>query len=207
LLFLSATYLIGYKTANSGLFLHNLENKIVVMATQVSTLILIHLTGTGSVFYRQYVLKSVPNTLSKIHKFRLCVTEFVWTKLVLYVQEVLTLYKKCFVYLHQKLGFTPFFNYIRYFWVNIIRLQSKTILGHMNSIGCCCCCLPCNHCSIWTWVVEEILAFLVVGCVLRTAGSPFIWNYADPLTSLELLNYYLTLAMSSGRFCILCHST
>ena len=28
------------------------------------------------------------------------------------------------------------------------------------------------------------------------------WNYADPLTSLELLNYYLTLAMSSGRFCI-----
>ena len=27
-----------------------------------------------------------------------------------------------------------------------------------------------------------------------------MWNYADPLTSLELLNYYLTLAMSSGRF-------
>ena len=23
----------------------------------------------------------------------------------------------------------------------------------------CCCCLPCNHCSNWTWVVEEILAF------------------------------------------------
>ena len=21
------------------------------------------------------------------------------------------------------------------------------------------CCLPCNHCSNWTWVVEEILAF------------------------------------------------
>ena len=20
----------------------------------------------------------------------------------------------------------------------------------------CCCCLPCNHFSIWTWVVEEI---------------------------------------------------
>ena len=18
----------------------------------------------------------------------------------------------------------------------------------------CCCCLPCNHCSNWTWVVE-----------------------------------------------------
>ena len=27
------------------------------------------------------------------------------------------------------------FNYIRYFWVNIVRLQSKIILGHMNSIG------------------------------------------------------------------------
>ena len=48
---------------------------------------------------------------------------------------------------------------------------------------------------------------LVLGCVLRTAGSSIIWNYADPLTSLELLNYYLTLAMSSGRFGILCHST
>ena len=43
--------------------------------------------------------------------------------------------------------------------------------------------------------VEEILAFLVLGCVLRTAGSSFMWNYADPLTSLELLNYYLTLAI------------
>ena len=39
----------------------------------------------------------------------------------------------------------------------------------------------------------------VLGCVLRTAGSSIIWNYADPLTSLELLNYYLTLAMSSNR--------
>ena len=39
---------------------------------------------------------------------------------------------------------------------------------------------------------------LVLGCVLRTAVSSIIWNYADPLTSLELLNYYLTLAMSSG---------
>ena len=37
-------------------------------------------------------------------------------------------------------------------------------------------------------VVEEILAF---GTWLRTAGSSIIWNYADPLTSLELLNYYL----------------
>ena len=38
---------------------------------------------------------------------------------------------------------------------------------------------------------------LVLGCILRTAGSSIIRNYADPLTSLELLNYYLTLAMSS----------
>ena len=38
---------------------------------------------------------------------------------------------------------------------------------------------------------------LVIGGVLRTAGSSFILNYADPRTSLELLNYYLTLAMSS----------
>ena len=35
---------------------------------------------------------------------------------------------------------------------------------------------------------------LILGCVLRTAGSSIIWNYADPLTSLELLNCYLTLA-------------
>ena len=45
-----------------------------------------------------------------------------------------------------------------------------------------------------------ILAFLVIGCVLHTAGSSFMWNYADPLSSWELLNYYLTLAMSSCRF-------
>ena len=32
---------------------------------------------------------------------------------------------------------------------------------------------------------------LVLGCVLRTAGSLIIWN---PRTLLELLNYYLTLA-------------
>ena len=29
----------------------------------------------------------------------------------------------------------------------------------------CCCCLPCNHCSNWTWVVEEISAF---GNMLRS---------------------------------------
>ena len=41
---------------------------------------------------------------------------------------------------------------------------------------------------------------LVISYVLRTAGSSYMWNYTDPLTSLELLNYYLNLAMSSGRF-------
>ena len=67
----------------------------------------------------------------------------------------------------------------------------------------CCCCLPCNHCSnCW-----RNFGLLVLGCVLRTAGNSIIWNYADPLTSLELLNYYLTLAMRSGRFCTLWHST
>ena len=40
---------------------------------------------------------------------------------------------------------------------------------------------------------------MVIGCVLRTAGSSIIWNYAEPLTSLELLNCYLTLAMITGR--------
>ena len=30
---------------------------------------------------------------------------------------------------------------------------------------------------------------MVIGCVLRTAGSSIILNYADPLTSLELYNY------------------
>ena len=44
---------------------------------------------------------------------------------------------------------------------------------------------------------------MVLGCVLRTAGSSIIQNYADPLTSLELLNIYLTLAMSSGSLYIL----
>ena len=48
---------------------------------------------------------------------------------------------------------------------------------------------------------------MVIGCVLRIAESSIIWNYADPLTSLEQLYHYLTLAMSSGRFSILCHST
>ena len=44
---------------------------------------------------------------------------------------------------------------------------------------------------------------MVISSVLRTAGSSIIWNYADPLTSLELLNFYLTLSINGRRFCIL----
>ena len=54
---------------------------------------------------------------------------------ILYVQEVVTLQKKYLIYLHQDTSFPPFINYIRYLRGNIIRLQSKIILGHMNSIG------------------------------------------------------------------------
>ena len=36
---------------------------------------------------------------------------------------------------------------------------------------------------------------LLIGCVLRTAGSSIIWNYADPLTSLELLNRGILLVL------------
>ena len=57
------------------------------------------------------------------------------TNLILYVQEVVTLQKKYLIYLHQKMRFTPSINYIRYLRVNLIRLQSKMILNHMNSIG------------------------------------------------------------------------
>ena len=55
---------------------------------------------------------------------------------ILYVQEVVTLQKKYLIYLHQKLRCTPFINYrLQYYRLNIFRLQSKIILGHMNSIG------------------------------------------------------------------------
>ena len=30
--------------------------------------------------------------------------------------------------------------------------------------------------------MKKCCPYLVLGCVLRTAGSSFIWNYADPLT-------------------------
>ena len=80
-----------------------------------------------------------------------------------------------------------------------------TIFWFAHWLYLCCCCLPCNHCSIWTWVVKEIFAFLVVGCVLRTAGRFFIWNYAGPLTLLKLLNYYLTLAWLWVVAVVNCH--
>ena len=41
---------------------------------------------------------------------------------------------------------------------------------------------------------------LVIGCILRTAGSSFIYSYADPFTLSHLLIYYLALAMSSCSF-------
>ena len=36
-----------------------------------------------------------------------------------------------------------------------------------------CCCLPCNHCNIWTWGVEEILLFVNRLCSTR-CGSSFL---------------------------------
>ena len=47
--------------------------------------------------------------------------------LIMYAQEVVTLQKKYLIYLLQKL--------LRYFRLNIIRLQSKIILGQMSSMG------------------------------------------------------------------------
>ena len=49
-------------------------------------------------------------------------------------------------------------------------------------------------------MLKKFWAFLVIGCILRTAGCSFIRNYADPLTLLELLNFYLTQAMRSDAF-------
>ena len=39
------------------------------------------------------------------------------------------------------------------------RLQRRQEPYPGTEMSSCCCCLPCNHCSNWTWVVEEILAF------------------------------------------------
>ena len=46
----------------------------------------------------------------------------------------------------------------------------------------CCCCLPCNHCSNWTWVVEETLANVNRLRSTHCRGVPLIE------TSLKLLN-------------------
>ena len=54
------------------------------------------------------------------------------TSELLYVQEVVTLQKKYQIYLHQKMRFFTIFWLLRYFSLNIISLQSKKILGHMN---------------------------------------------------------------------------
>ena len=50
----------------------------------------------------------------------------------------------------------------------------------------CFCCLPCNHCSNWTWVVGRKFGLLVVGCVLRTVGVPL---YETMQTRLLRQNY------------------
>ena len=39
---------------------------------------------------------------------------------------------------------------------------------------------------------------MVIGCVLRTAGSSIIFNFVDPHTSLELLNYYRPKTRTGG---------
>ena len=71
-----------------------------------------------------------PSTLA--NPLRYCKSNY---NTLLYVQEVVTPKKKYSIYLHQKIRFTPFINCIQYFRLNIIRLQSKIILGQMNSIG------------------------------------------------------------------------
>ena len=38
------------------------------------------------------------------------------------------------------------------FAADIYKLFNSTEKG-------CCYCLPCNHCSNWTWAVEQILAY------------------------------------------------
>ena len=54
---------------------------------------------------------------------------------ILYVQEVVTLQKKySYIYASEDEVYT-IFQLLRYFRLNIIRLQSKQSLGHMNSIG------------------------------------------------------------------------
>ena len=55
--------------------------------------------------------------------------------IILYVQEVVTLQKKYLIFLHQKMRFYIIYQLLQYFRLNVIRLQSKIILGHMNWMG------------------------------------------------------------------------
>ena len=71
-----------------------------------------------------------------------------------------------------------------------------------DSIHVCCCCLPCINCSNLTWAVERIRS-MVLDCNLRTAGSFLYLKLRRPPYFVRTSHYYLTLAMSSGRFCIL----
>ena len=81
-----------------------------------------------------------------------------------------------------------------------------------NNKLCLCCCFCLNHITIVAMDIVYWKTFLplLMGCVLYTF-SPLLMgcilctvgNYADPLTELELFDYYLTLAMSCGQFCML----
>ena len=55
--------------------------------------------------------------------------------MVLYVQEVVTLQIKILYIFESENEVYIIFFLFRYLRVNIIRLQSKIILGHMDSIG------------------------------------------------------------------------
>ena len=66
----------------------------------------------------------------------------------------------------------------------------------------CCCCIPCNHCSNWTWVVEEILAFGTRHWHLEDKNSfwtGFLLKAFDNLSiylfsvSVQVLSYYFSL--------------
>ena len=50
---------------------------------------------------------------------------------------------------------------------------------HLQPVWICCCCLPCNHCSNWTWVVEEILA-----CIERGSKRFLFIYYTNSLPSI-----------------------
>ena len=56
----------------------------------------------------------------------------------------------------------------------------------------------------------KVMKSYIVRSIMEVGGlqsrySRIIRLFTDPLTSLELLNYYLTLAIDSDRFCILCN--